>query len=1251
MPRTLVVISYFDQRPKEPLGRLLDSITRFDAGAEYDCRIVVNSTRRESISLSERHSAFESVISYRENTGMNIGAWDFGWRANPHYDYYLFLQDECLVVQDNWLRAFQEAADHPDVGMVGESMNLKWNQDWESIKRTWGTTWIAGHYIDGSPADRVTVYQKFMHDRGIPFGETGRHLRSLVWFLRNDVLTRINGFPIGNNLGECIAAEIAVTKMIEARGLQVTQVAAQDFCYIQHCEWQPGSQLKKAAMSQVRTPPNGPTCKLTVCLPATDATAPYLDEVLNRLLMQTGGADVEVIILDYSGLAEAQPSSQRTLRYVACAQEDSPDQLLARCLEVAQGRFCWIQNGYDVLRTGAIARILAALEDTVDILVLNSILTDIWLKPRRRLYALDENIATRRFDLQTEADWLAYLGKARSTSAVFGYQTGIVFAVQPMRERVTSLKTYLKGNAFEAGVFSILLESGRGSLTYLQEPMLYNRSTAIAETSGKLGEQIVREFSLYCHLVENHLAAMPDAREALIANALRGSHPWAWSDLSLGSQSWRPLRDQLTSRFKLERGRWFEQGDGGNSQHDYKFSTIAPLLAFQVHNKCQADEFARGAREISVLSLRHEAALIYGVYKLKCFDFLLANSAVDRLFNLLAVFIDDEGTIYFPETIRDWPEAFLKVLSDRLRDGAGQLQHKELRNFPVASSGPIDIEKLHVGRAIPCLADYATMVHHIKRYRFAREHLQAGRVLDCACGAGYGASILLQRCDVTDYVGVDLDASVLDFAKRLIQDNRCAFRNIELSSENIGVFENVVSLETIEHVPDPDAFLCDLASKMAPNGQIILSLPVERWGGTHRNPCHLTNWTYARFRSLVERHFEDCTIFRQKLSKLGPDTFTASEIVLREHVAGEDEGFIAILKRPHMHEKRRIFLRRRNALGDVLLTTPIVRALRQQYPESIMLVATNCTEAYQNNPHVDVLGNMQLRPRSGDLLIDLDGCYEQYRSKHILESYAASSPAQVIDWRPVAFPDEPDMAPVVALIRQAQWPRIGIRHLIGVHMAAKSVDRIWPLDHWKRWFERALAEPDVGIILVGSGSDFDATKLDLTPQQNARVLSLVAQAPVQMTAAALSLCDFLVAPDSGMAHLASAVGVRSLVLYGMADPQTRLPLDGGGEALWTPVQCRGCLMELKPEASPVCKFGRGQAFCMDAISADSVWLATRRLMDRTQASSWRIRANFPASRCQPTTSQAVTLQAEAESRSGGERQSRRWLRWLLPHKR
>jgi hypothetical protein len=41
----------------------------------------------------------------RENTGFNIGAWDYGWRHLPPYDYYLFLQDDCFIVRPLWLKA------------------------------------------------------------------------------------------------------------------------------------------------------------------------------------------------------------------------------------------------------------------------------------------------------------------------------------------------------------------------------------------------------------------------------------------------------------------------------------------------------------------------------------------------------------------------------------------------------------------------------------------------------------------------------------------------------------------------------------------------------------------------------------------------------------------------------------------------------------------------------------------------------------------------------------------------------------------------------------------------------------------------------------------------------------------------------------------------------------------------------------------------------------------------------------------
>src|SRR5690606_31973330 len=92
-------------------------------------------------------------------------------------------------------------------------------------------------FIDGGPAERVDSYLDFMRRNNIDPGETGRHLRSLIWFASRDTLEAIDGFPIGVNYGECIAAEIAVSRKVEALGGKVEQVAEEPFCFFRHLEF------------------------------------------------------------------------------------------------------------------------------------------------------------------------------------------------------------------------------------------------------------------------------------------------------------------------------------------------------------------------------------------------------------------------------------------------------------------------------------------------------------------------------------------------------------------------------------------------------------------------------------------------------------------------------------------------------------------------------------------------------------------------------------------------------------------------------------------------------------------------------------------------------------------------------------------------------------------------------------------------------------------------------------------------------
>ncbi len=88
---------------------------------------------------------------------------------------------------------------------------------------------------------------------------------------------------------------------------------------------------------------------------------------------------------------------------------------------------------------------------------------------------------------------------------------------------------------------------------------------------------------------------------------------------------------------------------------------------------------------------------------------------------------------------------------------------------------------------------------HVKRYELAARYA-SGRVLDAACGCGYGSKILLESAQLV--VGVDASAQAIHWAEEHFQGPCFIQGRIEDEPWN-GRFETVVSLETIEHIPSP----------------------------------------------------------------------------------------------------------------------------------------------------------------------------------------------------------------------------------------------------------------------------------------------------------------------------------------------------------------------------------------------------------------------------------------------------------------
>lgn len=127
---------------------------------------------------------------------------------------------------------------------------------------------------------------------------------------------------------------------------------------------------------------------------------------------------------------------------------------------------------------------------------------------------------------------------------------------------------------------------------------------------------------------------------------------------------------------------------------------------------------------------------------------------------------------------------------------------------------------------------------HVERYAIVRQFVY-GRIVDCACGVGYGTWLLAKNPDVTRAFGIDIDGEAIAAAQAEFTSPKIEFRQGDLASTKLDAIDVLVSLETIEHLPDPADLL-----RFAQNAsvrEIVVSFPSKKT--THYNPHHLWDLT------------------------------------------------------------------------------------------------------------------------------------------------------------------------------------------------------------------------------------------------------------------------------------------------------------------------------------------------------------------------------------------------------------------------
>ena len=227
--KILITISHYNKRQKNNLNRLLSSLKNQNC----DLVVVIND---DNFTFEKNKTYKNTRTLIRSNTGMNIGSWNASYYNNPNFDFYIFLQDECVILNEDFIEKYIFELSKVNVGMTGESINYKWADKWKNIANS-NLNYIVGYNNLNKPIYRVQYYLGLMKKWGIEYGVNGLHLRSLIWAFKKEVLYKISPFPIGRTKEECIASEIAVSKKVENLGYQVTQIDKHPFKNISHIEW------------------------------------------------------------------------------------------------------------------------------------------------------------------------------------------------------------------------------------------------------------------------------------------------------------------------------------------------------------------------------------------------------------------------------------------------------------------------------------------------------------------------------------------------------------------------------------------------------------------------------------------------------------------------------------------------------------------------------------------------------------------------------------------------------------------------------------------------------------------------------------------------------------------------------------------------------------------------------------------------------------------------------------------------------
>lgn len=339
---------------------------------------------------------------------------------------------------------------------------------------------------------------------------------------------------------------------------------------------------------------------------------------------------------------------------------------------------------------------------------------------------------------------------------------------------------------------------------------------------------------------------------------------------------------------------------------------------------------------------------------------------------------------------------------------------------------------------------------------------------------------------------------------------------------------------------------------------------------------------------------------------------------------------------------KRILITRTDRLGDVVLSTPVIRFMRQQYPDAYIafMVRPENRDVVANNPHLDetiiydkyrtqksflstVKFSFGLRKKRFDMAIALHPTnrvhimlflagiplrigynrkmgnwlltqkiphFKQEGDKHEVDYNLGFLKQLGFDIskgnkRPYIITSSNDKK----LIDSVQKDSAIGTNFIAVHVGASCLSKIWPPERFAQVADILSRRYHSDIVLVGADETVRFSS-NVASKMKCKVVDLTGTLLVGELAELLSRCRLFVSNDSGPVHIAVAVGTPAVVIFGRKNP-------GLSPARWGPLGPKDTVLH-KDVGCQICLAHNCEKdfACLKAVTVEEVVTAAEKLL-------------------------------------------------------